>query len=89
MRHGQLTSASDPYLVVQLHATMRRVDLTSVDNAGTPGVPHVVLTYGYDVYGDKTSLTDSLGGSISYGYDCGSRLTSMGSVDEHDAGCAE
>jgi RHS repeat-associated protein len=35
--------------------------LTSVDNAGTLNVPHVVLSYGYDVNNNPTSTTDNLG----------------------------
>ena len=37
--------------------------------AGTPGAPSVTLTYGYDAAGNRTSLTDSLGGVVSYTYD--------------------
>jgi RHS repeat-associated protein len=51
--------------------------LTSVDNAGTPNVPHVVLTNGYDAAGNRTSLSDSLGGVNSYTYDAWNELTGL------------
>jgi RHS repeat-associated protein len=51
--------------------------LTSVDNQGTPGVPHVVLTSGYDNAGNRTSMTDSLGGVTGYAYDSRNQLTSL------------
>ncbi len=62
---GRLTSASDPdaSYAYGYDAAGR---LTSVDNAGTPGVPHVVLSYGYDTVNNRTSLTDSLGAGIQY-----------------------
>jgi RHS repeat-associated protein len=74
---GQLTEASDPFstYTYTYDADGR---LTSVSNAGTPGVPTVTLSYGYDAFGDRTSLTDSLGGQISYSYDGDLRLTSLG-----------
>src|SRR5579885_1476898 len=72
---GRLTSASDPD-ATRPYAYDAAGRLTSVDNAGTPGGPHVVLTYGYDTVNNRTSLTDSLGNSVSYGYDYGRRLTS-------------
>jgi RHS repeat-associated protein len=74
---GELTGASDPYssYTYTYDAAGR---MTSVDNAGTPGVPTVTLSYGYDVYGNPTSLTDSLGGSISYTYNADNQMTSLG-----------
>jgi RHS repeat-associated protein len=74
---GQLTEASDPYstYTYTYDADGRE---TSVSNAGTPAVPTVTLSYGYDAFGDRTSLTDSLGGEISYSYDGDLRLTSLG-----------
>jgi RHS repeat-associated protein len=51
--------------------------LKQVDNNGTTGVPRVLLTYNYDGYGNRTSLSDSLGGSISYTYDGDHRLTNL------------
>ncbi|HEY7156597.1 MAG TPA: RHS repeat-associated core domain-containing protein, partial [Gemmataceae bacterium] len=74
---GNLTVASDPFSTYTYGYNAAN-QLTSVDNAGTPSVPHVVLTYGYDTSNNRTSLTDSLGGIINYGYDSSRRLTSMG-----------
>jgi len=71
---GQLTGASDPYSVYS-YAYNSDGKLTSVNNAGTPGVPQVTLTYGYDDWSRETSLADSLGGSISYTLDSDGRLT--------------
>ena len=63
--------------------------LTSVDNngsgpagtSGTPGVPDVVLSYGYDDNGNKTSLKASIGGTNdfqnTYGYNNANWLTSV------------
>jgi RHS repeat-associated protein len=51
--------------------------LTSVDNQGTTGVPHVILTYTYDNAGNRTGLDDSLGGLTSYSYDVRNELTSL------------
>src|SRR5579884_661390 len=51
--------------------------VTSVSNAGTPGVPTVTLSYNHDGYMNVTSLTDSLGGSVAYGYDLNNQLNSV------------
>ncbi|MBI3838783.1 MAG: hypothetical protein HY288_12730, partial [Planctomycetia bacterium] len=63
--------------------------LTSTDNAGTPGAPHVVLSVpsgGYDANGNRTSLlatiTNGLGVAVpdfsnTYGYDAINRQTSV------------
>jgi RHS repeat-associated protein len=51
--------------------------LTSVDNAGTPNVPHMVLTNAYDAAGNRTSLSDSLGGLNTYTYDAWNELTGL------------
>ncbi|HEX7377376.1 MAG TPA: RHS repeat-associated core domain-containing protein, partial [Pirellulales bacterium] len=53
-------------------------DQTSVDNAGTPGAPHVVLTNQFDALGNRTSLAATLNGTAdfinNYSYDTLSRL---------------
>jgi len=51
--------------------------LTSVDNAGTPTDPHVILSDTYDNAGNRTGLTDSFGGLTSYTYDVRNELTSL------------
>ena len=49
--------------------------LTSVDNLGTPHVPHLRLDYGYDENGNRTSVTDSLGVTVSSSYDSRNQLS--------------
>jgi YD repeat-containing protein len=73
---GEVTQATDPNSSYAYTYTKVGL-LQSVDNNGTPGVPHVVLTYAYNAAKDATSLTDSLGGSLSYGYDGGHRVSSI------------
>ncbi|MFO0901979.1 MAG: RHS repeat-associated core domain-containing protein [Pirellulales bacterium] len=54
---------------------------TSVDNAGTPGAPHVVLDYTYDAVGNVLSVVDAISGqpgaTTSYAYDALHRLSSL------------
>jgi RHS repeat-associated protein len=72
---GQLTSESDPNSAYQFtYDTEGR--LATVSDSGTPGLPSVTLTYGYDAYDNLTSVADSLGGTVSYGYDNDFNLTS-------------
>ena len=49
--------------------------LTSVDNNGTPTVPHVILNYGYDNFSLLANRTDNLGGTTTYTFDAADRLT--------------
>jgi RHS repeat-associated protein len=71
---GQRTAESDPD---STYSYSHDLDgrLQSVDNNGTPGVPRVLLTYGYDAFDNRTTLTDNLNGAISYIYDAANRLT--------------
>jgi RHS repeat-associated protein len=71
---GQLTSAADPDSALAL-AYLNTGKLLSVDNNSTPGVPRVLMTYGYDGNGNVTSVSDSLGGLTAYGYDALDRLS--------------
>jgi len=73
---GRLTSVGDAYssYAYGYDAANRP---TSVDNQGTPGVPHVVLTSGYDPAGNRTGVADSLGGVTSYAYDQRDQLVSL------------
>ncbi len=52
---------------------------TRVDNAGTPGSPHVVLDYRYDPVGNVLAVSDSIDGTAagvtSYAYDTMDRTT--------------
>jgi RHS repeat-associated protein len=50
---------------------------TSSDNAGTPGVPHVVLTYGTDAVGNVLSVSDNLGVSVQSTYNGRDQLASQ------------
>ena len=47
--------------------------VVTVDNAGTPGVPNVVLTYNYDAEGNIISVSDAIdgepGATTAYNYD--------------------
>ena len=74
---GELTEASDPYSTYT-YTYNALGEETSVSNAGTPGVPTVTLNYSYDSFGNRTSMTDSLGGSISYAYNGDNQMTSLG-----------
>ncbi len=55
--------------------------IETVDNANTPDVPNVVLTYNYDEQGNIISVSDSINGIDSgittYDYDRLNRLTSL------------
>ncbi|WP_040655713.1 RHS repeat domain-containing protein [Rubidibacter lacunae] len=51
--------------------------LTKVDNSGTPDVPEVVLTYGYDSAGNRTSVSDNVGGVETWTFDDLNRVASI------------
>jgi len=72
---GQLTNESDPFSAYPLSYD-NDGRLTKVDNSGTPTMAHVILTYAYDSFNRRTSLSDNFSGSVTYGYDSDSRLTS-------------
>lgn len=77
---GQLTSASDPDSALAL-TYLNTGRLLSVDNNNTPGVPRVVMTYGYNGNGNVITVSDSLGGVTAYSYDAlerQSRITQSG-----------
>jgi hypothetical protein len=38
-------------------------NVTSTDNYGTPNIPHVVLTSGFDAAGERTSLSATIAGT--------------------------
>ncbi|MFQ4138137.1 peroxidase family protein [Nodosilinea sp. PGN35] len=77
---SQLTAASDP---VSTYAYTYDLAgrLTSVTNAGTPGVPSVVLSYGYDAVNNLTTVTDTINGvqagTETASYDALNRVTKM------------
>lgn len=59
----------------------------TVDNAGTPNVPHVILTEGYDSASDRTSLSATINGTAdflkSYFFDADQRLTDETQVGQN------
>ena len=73
---GRVTGVSDAFS--RYAYTYDNADrLTGVDDLETPTLPRVVLTYGYDNAGNRTSLGDGLGGVTSYTYDVRDELTSL------------
>jgi len=56
-------------------------EVASVDNAGTPGVPHVVLSSGYDAAGNRSSSSATISGTAdflnSYSYNTLSQLVQI------------
>jgi RHS repeat-associated protein len=73
---GQLTSAIDPDSALAITYTTAG-KLSTVDNNGTPNVPRVFMTYGYDADSNVTSVQDSLGGTTGYLYDQLDRLSQV------------
>lgn len=70
---GLLSRVEDPDSVLTLgyHPTGH---IASEDNAGTPGVPRVLLEYEYTGNGQLREVRDSLGGITTYEYDALGRL---------------
>ncbi|MGH7139755.1 MAG: hypothetical protein ACREHD_28780, partial [Pirellulales bacterium] len=77
---GELTAAGDGNSAYAF-AYNGDGQTTSVDNAGTPNVPHVVLASGYDLMGDRTSLSATVAGTAdfadSYAYNADQQLTTV------------
>ncbi|MBE9140285.1 RHS repeat protein [Nodosilinea sp. LEGE 07088] len=77
---SQLTAASDPASTYAYTYDLAG-RLTRVNNAGTPGVPSVVLSYGYDAVNNLTTVTDTINGSQAgtetVSYDALDRVTQM------------
>ncbi|HVA50387.1 MAG TPA: RHS repeat-associated core domain-containing protein [Pirellulales bacterium] len=82
---NELLTASDPN---SAYAFAYNGDglVTSTDNAGTPNVPDVLLTNGYDLMGDRTSQSATVAGTLdflnSYSYDGDQNLTSVTQQDQ-------
>lgn len=73
---GQLTNAVDPDSALAIvYDTLGRQK--SVDNQGTPGAPHVVISYAYDPNENVTHVRDSLGGVTEYAYDALDRMNKV------------
>jgi RHS repeat-associated protein len=77
---SQLTGMSTPDSAYQFTYDLNG-RLWTVSNAGTPGVPNVVLTYGYDFGGNVISVADTINGqtgaTTSYHYDALNRVTQI------------
>jgi RHS repeat-associated protein len=65
---GNLLTASDPDSAYTFaYDVLDRV--STVSNFGTPGVPTIVITSGYDAAGRRTSVGDNLGVTVGSNYD--------------------
>jgi hypothetical protein len=77
---SEVTSMSDPDSDYAFGLNNLGQTLT-VDNAGTPNVPHVILANGYDAGGDRTSLSATINGTAdflnNYSFDADQRLTAV------------
>jgi RHS repeat-associated protein len=62
---GEVTSTGDNYSNYAF-AYSGQGKVTSVDDAGTPGAPHVALASQYDTQGDRTSLAATLNGTADF-----------------------
>ena len=82
---SQLTKISDSDSTYTLTYDLRG-RLIAMDNAGTPGVPNVVLNYSYDSNGNLLEMTDSLGGITTYTYD---ELNRVSKIAQNGSGVSE
>jgi YD repeat-containing protein len=77
---SQLTSASDPDSTYTYTYDLAG-RLATVDNTGPPGVPPVLLTYGYDDVNNLTSVADTINGvqagTEDFAYDDLNRVTQI------------
>ena len=75
---SQLRSLSDPNAAYAFDYDLAG-RLTEVDNSGTPNVPNVVLTYGYNAANNLTTVTDTINGIEAgvetFDYDLLNRVT--------------
>jgi YD repeat-containing protein len=66
---GELIGASDPNSVYTYSLDADgRITQTQVSYPGASGLGTVTLSYNYDALGNRTSMSDSSGGYISYSY---------------------
>lgn len=76
----QVTTVSDPDSAYTYTYDLAG-RLITVDNAGTPGVPNVLLTYTYDAVNNMLTVTDTIEGQVSgleeYTYDALDRVTQI------------
>ncbi|QUY44819.1 RHS repeat-associated core domain-containing protein [Acaryochloris marina] len=77
---SNLTSVSDSFSALA-YTYDNRDRILSVDNAGTPNVPNVVLNYTYDAVGNILTMSDVIDGveegTNTYVYDALNRLTEL------------
>jgi RHS repeat-associated protein len=75
---GNMTSASDSNSSYTFsYDGDFRLTQTKISYPGFSALGTVTLSYGYDSYANRTSMTDSLGGNLSYGYNANNQLTSL------------
>jgi YD repeat-containing protein len=75
---GDLIGAGDPNAAYSYsYDGDGRLTQEVVTYPGLSPNPLVTLSYGYDGFGDRTSLADSLGGQITYSYNGNFQLTDL------------
>jgi len=73
-QRGNLQSITDPdSSYTYTYDALNRV--TTIDNAGSPDMPHVVLSYAYDAMGNVTRTSDNFGVTVESQYDSRNRLS--------------
>jgi RHS repeat-associated protein len=86
---GNRLSATDNFSSLAFTFDARN-RITSVDNAGTPGAPHVLLGYSYDGVGNVLSVSETINGQpgavTAYTYDGLNRMTR---ITQSGGGAAE
>lgn len=83
---NMLTAADSNSQYAFTYDTLNR--LTSVDNNpdGTRDIPHVILTYAYDLQGNVTLTQDNFGVTVASTYDPRNRLQTRTWFDADDSG---
>ncbi len=86
---SNLKSVTDVYSSLAFEYD-HRDRVASVDNAGTPDVPNVVLSYDHDGVGNVLSVTDTIdgvaGATTSYAYD---PLNRLGTIQQSGSGTSD
>ncbi len=75
---GQMTSAQDYNSTYNYSYGPTTGLLEKVDDAGTPGLPQVTLTYALSGLGVTESVQDSMGGEVDYAYNGALQMTNAG-----------
>jgi RHS repeat-associated protein len=71
---GELTEVTDENATYE-YTYNAEGEVTSQGDVGSADLPTVTLTYSYDPAGNETSMSDSLGGVVSYTYNAQNELT--------------